>query len=95
MRLKGGKVLIDLTSLGDVQSDADIEYQLDEETRKSIIEKGLIIKISYKGLNFVVEPVIEKIDVTNDIITYHALVFEGGFEVLPKLKYGLFGLYEN
>ena len=48
MRLKGGKVLIDLSSLGDIY-DSPVSLVLTNEEIKAIFEKGAIYSYNYKG----------------------------------------------
>lgn len=65
MRLKGGKVLLDLTSSGDVYEGAGItDVTLSNEELKAILEKGLIYKILYKGIVLCNEFVIDDYQVS-------------------------------
>ena len=60
MRLKGGKVLLDLTSYGDLNDGNYVHHLLTDEEVKSIKDKGLLIKILLGGNKICFEPLLKK-----------------------------------
>lgn len=70
MRLKGGKLLLDLTSLGDIPTNGTISYLLSDEEKKCIIEKGLSLKISLDNHIVVFEPLLHGFSIDGQINFY-------------------------
>ena len=66
-RLNGGKLLLDLTYLGEITNE-DRYIDLTSEQIKCILSKGLQIKMIFAGLELVYEPIPSYIQ--NDGITY-------------------------
>ena len=73
MRLKGGKVLLDLTSSGDLSVFDLNDYQLSEEVFKAILEKGLIIQIIFNTIKIDFEPIIRNVNIGSHLISFYSL----------------------
>ena len=81
MRLKGGKLLLDLSSLGDMPTDQQLlVYLLSYEEKKCIIEKGLTLKISLDNHIIVFEPLLQGFD-GDGVINFYPLTTSEGDSV--------------
>ena len=85
MRLKGGKVLIDLTKYNIAD---DVSHHLSDEEIKAILDKGVSVKV-FNGFNCVID-LIPK-EMTNNEVVYQniSFVYDGGshqFGVALKLE---------
>ena len=69
-RLKGGKLLLDLTSYGDIVN-TDINHPLTNEQIQTILSKSVVLQIIVSGIVLVFEPLIKEISST--AITYYGL----------------------
>ena len=83
MRLKGGKVLIDLTS----KSLTDTFYvDLNDEMLKAIQSKGLSVLVkNVDGVNICVDLQIKHLEFAT--ITYYSLLNDDGNEFHPYIDY--------
>lgn len=75
MRLKGGKLLLDL-SYDELKNFAD--YPLTSEQINCILSKGLILKVTIDGFTFTFEPSPYEINGENSIIGYRLNDADGG-----------------
>ena len=94
MRLKGGKVLIDLTKYNIAE---DILYQCSDEELKAILDKGVSVKI-FNGVNCVIDLIPNSVGV--DTINYDNLTFFYGesqhnFGVSLNISAKTLGFIEN
>jgi len=90
MRLKGGKVLLDLTGYGDINSN-DIQHQLLPEESKSIQEKGVTIKVLFKGLIIVTDLIVTNVSSTT--IVYNP--FDTGISPALNTSNNIFEIVDN
>lgn len=74
MRLKGGKVLLDLTGYGDLYAGGDKEVPLKTEEIKAIKEKGLSVMILSNGEKYCCDLIPNITGATG--ITYHSIFCE-------------------
>ena len=72
MRLKGGKVLLDLTSY-DITQDA--YYTLTKEEFKAVLEKGVSVLLNINNEKILITPVIN--DIANLYISYNGIIVNG------------------
>ena len=94
MRLKGGKLLLDLTKYN---ISEDISYQCSDEELKAILDKGLSVKI-FSEINCVIDLIPQSI--SKDGITYSTLtLYYGGadhrFGVTLDINERTLSFFEN